>query len=117
MTPARSAGGWGFVTVMVVDIAVRAKLYGSTQCYDRSIADETEDDETGKVSCGKPWQLYCILVGITDFPFPQPTADVSTCMHIRYAYIRLGDAERKLEGLAANIFHQRRARMNKLHVT
>jgi hypothetical protein len=51
------------------------------------------------------------------FPFPQPTADVSTCMHIRYAYIRLGDAERKLEGLAANIFHQRRARMNKLHVT
>jgi hypothetical protein len=103
MTPARSAGGWGFVTVMVVDIAVRAKLYGSTQCYDRSIADETEDDETGKVSRGKPWQLYCILV--------------STCMHIRYAYIRLGDAERKLEGLAANIFHQRRARMNKLHVT
>jgi hypothetical protein len=69
MTPARSAGGWGFVTVMVVDIAVRAKLYGSTQCYDRSIADETEDDETGKVSCGKPWQLYCILVGITDVLF------------------------------------------------
>jgi hypothetical protein len=42
------------VTVMVVDIAVRAKLYGSTQCYDCSIADETEDDETGKVSRGEP---------------------------------------------------------------
>jgi hypothetical protein len=48
------------------------------------------------------------------FPFPQPIAAVSTCMHIRYAYIRLGDAERKLEELAANIFHQPRASMNKL---
>jgi hypothetical protein len=48
------------------------------------------------------------------FPFPQPAAAFSTFMHIRHSYIRLKDAERKLEELAANIFHQPRARMNKL---
>jgi hypothetical protein len=37
-------------------------------------------------------------------------------MHIRYAYIRNGDggAESKLEELAADIFHQPRARMDTL---
>lgn len=48
------------------------------------------------------------------FPFPQPIAVVSTCVHIRYAYIRLENAEWKLEELSANIFHQPHARMNKL---
>jgi hypothetical protein len=101
---------------MVVDIAVRAKLYGSTQCCSRSTVGKTKCDKTGKVSCGRPWQFYCILVGLPDvlFRFRSRQPPFPPCMRNRYAYIRRGDAERKLEELAANIFHQPCARMNKL---
>jgi hypothetical protein len=107
------------VIVVVVDIAVRVKLYGLTHVCNRSTVGKTECDETaGKVCYGEPSQFCCILVGLPDmlFRFRRPTAAFSTCMHIRYAYIRNGDggAESKLEELAADIFHQPRARMDTL---
>jgi hypothetical protein len=58
------------VIVVVVDIAVRVKLYGLTHVCNRSTVGKTECDETaGKVCYGEPSQFCCILVGLPDMLF------------------------------------------------